>query len=355
MITDNIKRLIECNKKARVSEVKAIPLFVNEESSNNYRYCGAVVDSQNHIIGIPNRCSHILDINPEDETIEQWGKVIYPDEIKGWTGGGLSKKEKIYGFPRGASSYLEIDYINRQIAYFPMSQLYDMEHHYGGVMNKKGVIYQPPRNGKKIYCYDTTTRNEKEIQIVTLFSRKRLYYGGMLDLEDNAYFFPAGKLSRVCMVNSKEKAILIGKNLWNCRFNSGTLAGNGDIYGFSSYGRGILHIDTKNKRAEVRQKDIQGGFFGAKLGFNGKIYGIPGDADIILEYDPYRDMITDKIPLPDCEIGKRAKCAGGAVDIYGNIWCIPAKGSYIYKVCFEGLEAYPDCILYKSRYFSSFY
>ena len=254
----------------------------------------------------------MLDIDPQINSIEQWGDIILP-RGKGWTGGGLASDGKIFGFPRGADSFLCLNTTSRSIQYRKLTHQYNEEHHYGGVLTDCDIIYQPPKNSNNILMYDIKTDSEKEIQIGSLLSRNRLFYGGVMDLDGNVFFFPAGKYTRVCMISKKGSVKLVGKVFRRSFFNSGTLGYDGDIYGFSSYGKGIIHIDTKHQKTKIQHKDLEGGFFGAKLGFNGKIYSVPGDSDVILEYDPVENKISDVIELPDCEIGKKAKCAGGFV------------------------------------------
>ena len=371
MIADNISELISNNKNAKVRKVTPFPLEIispkdipngeekinNNYYNNNYYYyfffCGSLVDPLNHIIGIPNKYPRILDIDPETDTITQWGEVELP-KGKGWTGGALASDGCVYGFPRGADSILKIDTLHKEISYKKLRHTYNEEHHYGGFMTDDDVIYQPPKNSNQVLRSDLIKKNEEELKIPG-FKTKRLFYGGAMDLNGYGYFFPAGKYSKVCMVDPTGKVSLIGRMFRMPFFNSGAIAANGDIYGFSSYSDGIIHIDTTRHRAEILKKDLPGGYFGAKLGFNGKIYSIPGNSDFILEYDANTNEITDRIPLPDCEVGAKAKCAGGAVDSHGNIWCVPAMGHYIYKIEFEGVTAFPDEKLYRSLYWKSFY
>ena len=141
----------------------------------------------------------------------------------------------------------------------------------------------------------------------------------------------------------------------DAHFNSGCLGADGDVYGFSAYKNGILHIETGTDKTEILEPGFSGGCFGAKAAFNGKIYGVPGNEDRIVEFDPARKEITSIIDLPDVQKGQKAKCAGGAVDMFGNIWCVPAMGEYIYKICFDDLKVLPTEKRYRSQYFTSVY
>lgn len=355
MLQEELLSMINQNKNAEVSKIEAFPLnIVDDDNNYDYFFCGAVVDNRGHIIGIPNKYPRILDINPQNNKIEQWGELKLP-EGKGWTGGALASNGLVYGFPRGANAFLEIDTENRSIEYLPLNRDYRNEHHYGGTITKNQCIYLPPKKGKSILKFDIRKSACNEIPIPSILKRKFLFYGGMTDLEENVYFFPAGSVTRVCMLAKNERPKFVGRPMRHTVFNSGTLAPNGDVYSFSSYSKGILHINTKNKQTEILQKDFDGGCFGAKLAFNGKIYGIPGDSNVVAEFNPELNKITKIIPLPDVEIGAKAKCAGGAIDREGNIWCVPAMGHYIYKISFDGIQSLPSKELYESKYFKSVY
>ena len=356
VVVDNIDELIYLNSNSRIEKIEVYPIeIINDNNSNyNFLFCGAVLDSRNHIIGIPNGYPHILDIDPENGNIEQWGEVLLPEK-KGWTGGGLASDGKVYAFPRGANSILRIDTSCRKIEYLHIPFFYYGEHHYGGVLNDKDIIYQPPRFQHNMLKYDIRNDEYKEIPLCDYLRKKFIYYGGIIDKESNGYFFPSGRYCKVCMVDPDGNVTLIGKRFKYARFNSGVVAANGHIYGFSTTENGILHIDTKNKKTEIILNTTPGGYYGAKLAFNGRIYGIPGNSDSVIEFDPQVNKITCVIPFPGIEKGVKAKCAGGAINKKGNIWCIPAKGHYIYKISFKDIKAVPSDELYSSIFFRGYY
>lgn len=356
---DTIDELIEKNADAHVSEIKAIPFdyeVQNPHSNNDYYYffCGAVVDQRGHIIGIPNRYHHVLDIDPANDIVRQWGDVAV-SEHKGWTGGCLTSDGHVVAFPRGAQCFLQMDTEAETVTPIEIGKKYDYEHHYGGAISYGGVIYLPPKAKHCVLSYNTGTGHIAEIMLPKGFIRNTLFYGASKDLDGVIYFFPAGRFVRAVAISEDGCPYYFGKVLHNAFFNSGTLAADGNIYGFSSYGNGIIKIETKKKKTKIIEKKFQGGCFGAKLGFNGKIYGIPGDIDCVVEYSLSERRISSRFALPPVQRGQKAKCAGGAVDRNGNIWCIPAMGKYIYKICFEEIKAVPSDRLYRSLYFQSTY
>ena len=87
-------------------------------------------------------------------------------------------------------------------------------------------------------------------------------------------------------------------------------------------------------------------------GINGKIYGIPGDGNIVYEYDIEKDKVKEIYKTKD---NIKAKCAGGVVTKDGTIYTVPAFGNKIYKYCFKNVKKEISEDLLKSRYFKDNY
>lgn len=357
--TYSIQELIEENKKSEISRIEAIKLPHSEAAEQNasddyYFFCGAVADSRGHIIGIPSKYSHVLDINPETGEIFQWSDLEVR-ELKGWCGGCLTQNGDVYGFPRGRDAFLRLDTERRSAEEITIGIDYDSDHHYGGAINSRGVIYCPPRWHGAVLSFDTIKGNIVEIPLPDHLPDNDSFYGAVADFNDNIYFFPRGDKVRVLKCDGNGKLSFIGNVMKDVHFNSGCLGYDGNIYGFGAYKNGILRIDTHTNNIEVLEQGFPGGCFGAKMAFNGKIYGVPGNEDRIVEFDPLEGKIVSYINLPDVQKGQMAKCAGGAIDRFGNIWCVPAMGEYIYKLCFDNISVLPSEELYRSLYFASVY
>ena len=355
MIQQELARMISANRDASVARVEAFRLEPDRARGDcNYFFCGAVADSSGCVTAIPNKYCHVLEIDPQTDKMQQWGDVPLC-EGKGWTGGALAPDGCVYGFPRGANAVLKLDTRVHTLQTLPLNRVYTVEHHYGGALTSDGVAWMPPKYGNTVLAFDTRTGASWDVPLRGAGKARALFYGASADLNDHVYFFPAGRFSRAAMTDRNGRASFIGRPLLKAFFNSGTLAPDGDIYGFSSYGKGLLHIDTAAGRPHVLQRHFHGGFFGAKLAFNGKIYGVPGDSDEIAVFDPDLKKVVQCIPLPAVEPGAKAKCGGGCIDRFGNIWCVPAMGHYIYKIVFEGIQVQPSEELYQSRFFASTY
>jgi hypothetical protein len=306
------------------------------ESNRNVQYCSSYavhgnigefkwvggVYARDRIVGIANGSQSCLNINLQDKTIQEIG-----DLEKGafrWSG-GCYLNNIVYGFPRSSTSLLVFP-LDGVPSEHDLHLKYNGEHHYGGVCTLDGIVYQPPRNSNTILKINLNTKEVKEI-VISNYKIFR-YCGSIIHPNGLIYMLPEYK-ERVMIIDPKTDHIyFIGKPITSMVF-SACVAEDGNIYGFSAYSRGILKIDVVNDCAEMLLKTEYFGCYGTVLGVNGKIIGIPGDGNKIIEYN----INTNKaIVISELQERCPAKCAGSAVDSYGTIYCIPALGDKVYQI-----------------------
>ena len=341
--------LLEINKKATFTCIDEYPIH-----DVDYKWVGGVLASDGNIYAIPNKSSQILTITPKDNSFCLWGSLpVGP--MKKWTG-GCYWNGFVYGFPRGANSLLKIDYLNKTTEIIDLPISYSSDHHYGGAVTPEGVLYQPPRDGKTILRIDLNNYQVREIVLPKRFAKKSyLYYGGIYHVSGKVYFFPRGRFQKVLYIDVKSEELSYCTGLLaHVSATSAALAPNGMIYAYNSYTKGILKIDPETNYASIIHQHLPGGYFGTKLGFNGKLYSIPGSSSSIMEMDPATECVR-KCAEVIHETNVPAKCAGGAIDTYGNIWCIPAQGNYIRCLRFCDIASVKASDLYSSGLFASCY
>ncbi|MDL2288185.1 hypothetical protein LJC32_02255, partial [Oscillospiraceae bacterium OttesenSCG-928-F05] len=97
------------------------------------------------------------------------------------------------------------------------------------------------------------------------------------------------------------------------------------------------------------------GVYGTKLHFNGKLYGVPGNATCVFEYDP-RTNTAEVVGRFDDGRYNQAKFAGGAVLPDGDIFLVPAFGRFAGKFVFDGAPKLSKTMkgLLKSPYFNGY-
>lgn len=322
--------LVENNKNAYIEKIEEIQLHQYE---NEFKWVGAV-EYNNKIYFIPNGVNDFLvyDLKKEEYSYIPFN---YKKRNYRWTG-GFEYLGKIYTLPRAENILLSLDVSNHKIEKINLGLKYKKEHHYGGVQTENGIIYQPPRYCNHILKIDIKNKAAKKIYISPKWLNiKYTYNSGILHPNGNIYFFPQ-KGRRVMILNVKTEEIsFIGKKISTMVFDA-TIGKDGNIYGFSKLEKGILKIDVKNKTSEMIHTEIGvPGCYGTKLGINGKIYGIPGDGNIVYEYDIEKDEVKEIYQTKD---KIKAKCAGGVVTKDGTIYTVPALGNTIYKYCFKNVK-----------------
>lgn len=281
-----------------------------------HKWVGAQ-NNENYIYGIPNDMNAILKHDIEGNNY--LGKL--GSELFKWTGGCIWKNS-LYAFPRTSNYLLKMSLDTEKTEYISVEEKYKKEHHYGGVLIKDGIVYQPPRNSNHFLVWDLKTRTSRKIYILNKLSGKTYRYcGSVLHPNGYIYFIPE-KGERIIKLNTlTEEWSYIGEKMDAMVFDA-KVSVDGNIYGFSAYCKGILKIDVKNDFAEMLHQEINAGAYGTKLGINGHLYSIPGNGNDIWDYDPITDSLEKIYQFP-YELD--AKYAGGTSLRNGNIYAVPAK------------------------------
>jgi len=340
-----LKQLFDNNSKSTVKKIEKTQCCIN----NDFKWVGGV-HYKDYLYGITNGCNSVLKFNIKTTKIDYIGDLgIAPFK---WSGGCVYN-DKIYGFMRSSNNLLCIDPNSNKVEQIELGLSYSGEHHYGGILAENGCIYQPPRDTDHILVTNLNNKQTHKIMLcIKKLKMKFRYCGCVLHNNGLIYFFPE-KNHKVIVLNPlTEKLSFIGNRI-NGMVYDGAIASDGNIYGFSAYEKGILKIDVKKNHTEMICTDMGvPGCYGSKLGINGKIYGVPGDGNILWEFDVSTQQVTQIAKLDEfCE----AKCAGGIVTEDGSIFCIPAVGNYIYNITFKDVKTLINNKLMNSQYFTDTY
>lgn len=243
-----------------------------------------------------------------------------------WTGGAIFDGQLVC-FPRKSNDLLVLDLASFEVRVFRLGYKYVHEHHYGGAV-AGCMVYQPPRGEDHVLCIDLLTKKAHRVQLAPKWlGLKACYCGSILHPNGLIYFLPEN--GRVVEFDpATERLRFIGKPVEAMAFGA-AVSPKGDIYGFSGYASGILHIDPDHDLVEMVRTDIGcPGAYGTRLGINGLMYSVPGDGDAVLEFDPDTGAVNE-VALLD-EFGMKAKCAGSAMMQDGTIVFAPAFGTRAY-------------------------
>lgn len=335
-------------KWSKFNFINANPLKVikiDYALKEGFKWVGAVA-YQNQMYCIPNSCNEVLKLNCNTDSFQMIPFSISSQLKEYLWSGGCIYQDKIYGFPRSSNQLFCLNPQNDQVSFLNLDLNYHKEHHYSGVCTDDGIIYEPPRNYNKILVIDLKNRKTKEISISPKFLKYN-YHTGILHPNGLIYFMP-DKNEKVLALDPKtEKFQFIGKRVKNCLVYGPAIGKDGNIYGFSAYGKGILKIDVKHHLVEIINENQYYGCYGNQTGCNGNIYGVIGNGTSIYEFDVLngKDSIlyTDNSKL-------KAKCAGSIISQQGDIYTVPAYGTTVYKIIFQKKETVSTDSIFNNNY-----
>lgn len=305
--------------------------------------CGGGVCVRDHIFGIPNSSRQVLELMPDKNTVKFFGRTR-TGTFK-WTGSCLFQGI-IYGFPRKENSILAINPETERVSVIELDLHYRGEHHYGGVVTPDGTLYQPPRNTDHILRIDLSSFSVSTIPLS--LDGERLRYSASVQVPSGEiYLIPEYGFRTAVLFPESGKVEFIGDPFTHLVF--GVVVGwDGNIYGFSKEGYGILRVDVAKKTVDwVCQEIGNPDCYGSVVGINGRIYGIPAGGRTIWEFDVTRQTAEALFDVPD----GIAKCAGAAVRSDGTIGMIPCFGEYLYLLSTDGRGS----VNLENRFFNTYY
>jgi hypothetical protein len=294
-----------------------------------------------------------LVIDPVNETpvLEGQEYPLDPEDFKTdykWSAGVLAPNGKIFGIPNWRDKVLVVDYDNGVWS----TQEYDLpaglaqpgEGEYicsentpyrwsGGVLAPNGKVYVIPSCALEILIIDPEDiANMTYIDITSMHTNHYFKYaGGVLAPNGKIYAIP-GKTDQVLEIDPTTNTVVeIGDTLpsGDAKWRGGVLAANGKIYGIPYNSPDVLEIDPSGETASASVltnialngtscgdgncdllfedqsvcsadcgDDLSKRWSQGVLGLNGKIYGIPGDANFVLEFDPQANgTLPSFVPL----------------------------------------------------------
>lgn len=299
-------------------ETSAVHKWVGAQSIGGYTY------------GIPNDMSAVLKYDgAAGSYLGQVGNGLFK-----WTGGCVWNGF-LYAFPRTSSSLLKMSLDTEAIEYVRLEEPYSREHHYGGICTKEGVVYQPPRDSDHILVWDL--KKEKTEKIYLALRSENIgfrYCGSILHPNGRAYFLPESG-GRVIRLDIKTREWRFIDEPVDAMVFDAKIASDDCIYGYSAYCPGILKIDTSTDSVKMIHKEITPGAYGTKLGVNGHLYSIPGDGNVIWDYDPAAGCLKEIYRFSG---EHKAKYAGGASMRDGSILAVPARAQRILHLRADRIE-----------------
>lgn len=230
----------------------------------------------------------------------------------------------IYLFPRSANRLLRYNLRTKCFTEFPAPYAYAGEHHYGGVL-AGGRIWQPPRSCDHLLIWNADGTCET-LQI----SDHPVRYCGSVHYPDGCvYFLPENHepILRLDVERMHVEAITppVSPNVFDAK-----AAADGCIYGYSG-GAGLMRLNPRTGEFSMLFEEIAFRAYGTKTGANGRLYSIPGWRGTMWEFIPETGDLRE---VYTCSSDAKVHFAGGAVDMYGNIYAVPVFEDHVLAVEF---------------------
>lgn len=316
--------------------------------NTQFKYVGAQAIG-NQVFFIPNGASRVCIYDTKKHTFKMPPFNCGYDDFK-WTGGGLFGDELVC-FPRTQNSLLFVNVSSQIVRIAELDTNYNSEHHYGGVITSQGILFQPPRNTDHILKITLDSKVVEKIPITLQPKRVKFRYCGSIRHPNGLIYFLPETYGRVIEFDPvSENYRFIGKPVYTSCFDP-CVAPDGIIYGFCAYSPGLIMINVENSTVNTICSEYGiTGCYGTKMGINGKLYGIPGDGNSFLEFDPVTKTIKEL-----CRIKKeeKAKWAGGVVLRDGSIVCSPAQSNEVFIVAPDWGQDIPESI-YKNFFLDNY-
>lgn len=284
--------------------------FTGERMEGAYKYVGGIEHGYS-IYCTPNDSRYLYRRGEAPSYTDTFSEGKYK-----WTGECVYNEE-VYFFPRTESDML---YVNKAYRIGRIKGAsYNREHHYGGVLIGSEVV-QPPRSTTHLLVWNLESRDYRRIEVCPRFLETCCRYQcSIRHPNGNAYFLPES--GRVIKLNIATKEwTFIGKHTDVMVFDA-KVGMDGNIYGFSIKGGGILKIDVTNESVNAIYPDCYFGAYGTKMGINGVLYSTPGTGRFVWAYDLRSETLKKVFDLED---NSYAKYAGGCTRRNGDIIGIPS-------------------------------
>ena len=261
--------------------------------------------------------------------------------LKKWSGGVLAPNEKMYALS-GTERLAVIDYnAGRADIFGGFSNGFGNSLWFGGVLGFDNKIYSAPNYLRQVLQIDPADRNKTEIFGYIELSVGGSYSGCVLAPNGLIYGIPSGA-DRILVIDGGNRAVSYlnyevpfydDRNrgaVHAPRFVGGVLAPNGKIYGIPHNANVILEIDPVNKTAVTFGvlPDDESKWSGGVLATSGKIYCIPHNSDSVLIIDPAHQSFE----MLDIGIAGEGKWAGGVLAHNGKIYGIPHNHNYVLEI-----------------------
>ena len=266
------------------------------------RWLGGAVAPNGLIYCSPSSASQVLCIDPMRQTMSLFGEHLAGEPSK-WEGAAVAPDGCIYCAPYHAERVLRIDPANGTVSQLGDALGDEDEKYCGAVCGADGNVYCVPTRADHVLKIDI---KKQEVSIVgeslgeddgDQTRGQAKWEFGACGVDGRIYCTPRDARQVLCIDVPAQTAYRVGPIVPHGSFNGGAVAAaDQSIYGVHRFNNGgiILRIapPVVNDRPRVSQLDadpegFDGWWWGGVAAGDGKIYYIPGEANRVLQYDPF--------------------------------------------------------------------
>ncbi len=252
------------------------------------KYVGGVLGPDGIIYACPARADQWLAIDPVARTVELFGPIVDPAFDHAYAGGVIGLDGRVYCMPSFATNVSVIDPTDRSVTF--IGDLPPDAHKYrGGVLTPSGHIVAIPANGAtEVLRIDTTAGTVEGFETVSPTGRD--WYGGVITGTGSTLGLPC-EGTTLLKIDPNRRSVdfietpAVSLSPWG---RAGAIAPSGAAFVMPNADGPILEIDL-SRGASVREISAppspDGAWIGAVSAPDGHVYGIPWNADAILEID----------------------------------------------------------------------
>jgi hypothetical protein len=335
-----------------------------DDLTGNNKWGGAILSEYQNIFMFPADASNVIEFNTGnyDVEIKRFPILDKPLLNDKWKGASLAKNSVAIGVPYNHDKILrlqiETDDFTTDISLIdiPNSYINEIDGSYNNawisatITPNTNLFYMAPGRAKRVLTFDYTTDDVSSIELpADIRDLSGIKYSTtILAPNKKIYMFPRD-VSNILMIDTMTNDLsYINVNIppnqdstTTDLFYGGVLATNKKMYIIPYKNKHIMEFDSSDNNINfielpdsplVDFNSSKANWNNASLFKNGKVYGIPNEADVILEFDPFTYK-TRYLPLPST-INKPNKYIGGIITDTEIIYGIPKDEDNILEINF---------------------
>jgi hypothetical protein len=335
-----------------------------DDLTGNNKWGGAILSEYQNIFMFPADASNVIEINTGnyDVSINRFPILDKPLLNDKWKGASLAKNSVAIGVPYNHDKILrlqiETDDFTTDISLIdiPISYINEIDGSYNKawisatITPNTNLFYMAPGRAKRVLTFDYTTDDVSSIELpANIRNLSGIKYSTtILAPNKNIYMFPRDVSNILIIDTTTNDLSYINVNIppnqdttTTDLFYGGVLATNKKMYIIPYKNKHIMEFDPSNNNVNfielpdsplVDFSSSKANWNNASLFKNGKVYGIPNEADVVLEFDPITYK-TRYLPLPST-LNKPNKYIGGIITDTEIIYGIPKDEDNILEINF---------------------